>query len=144
MTFMEKTFAYMVGILDGEGSVQLLKVSHNHCFKSPVITISNNDLNILNIFKDVYGGTIVKKKIYKDNHKQSYEWKATYHKAIKIMKDLRPYMRHSEKIRRVDLILNKYLKLTKRNGKYSKEEIILKQEFEKEFFHPSNTIDKNP
>ena len=136
---MEK-YAYMAGILDGEGSIQLVNISKG-CFRSPVVCISNNEIEILNIFKDAYGGTIVKKKIYKEHHQQSYDWKITYNGAIKVLKDLLPYMLHKEKIRRANLIINTYPKVTKRNGKYTDEELALKLSFENEFFHPSATIE---
>ena len=137
---MKEIYSYMAGILDGEGSILLQRISRN-CFRSPVVSISNNDMNIINLFKDTYGGTMVKKKIYKENHEQSYEWRITYNGAIDVLKSLLPYMRHKEKIRRANLIINTYPLVTKRNGKYTETELKAKLDFEYEFFHPSITIE---
>lgn len=135
---MNEICAYMAGILDGEGSVLLNKINKSR-FRTPVVSISNNDKNIIKLFYNNYGGSIIKKKKYKEKHEQSYEWRVTYYKAINVLKDLLPYMLHKEKIRRANLIINIYPIVTKRNGKYTDKEILDKLEFEKEFFNPNST-----
>lgn len=51
-----------------------------------------------------------------------------------------PYMKEPEKIKRAQLIVNEYKQLTPRNGKYSKEQLSKKLNFEERFFHPSASI----
>ena len=133
---MEKDFIYTAGLIDGEGTIGLVKANKNQ-FKSPYVSVSSTTFELVDYLKNTYGGYISKHKVYQDHHKQSYSWKINFHKAIEFIKNILPYLKEPEKIRRANLIINEYSKVTKRNGKYSSNELKSKLDFEYRFFHPS-------
>jgi hypothetical protein len=136
--FMEDKikFAYMAGILDGEGTITLTR-EHSRQKRSPSVSVTNTAIEILNIFKETYGGSIISQKTYQEHHKKAWIWKAQYNRAIECIESLYPYLLHPEKKRRASLILGEYKTVTKRNGKYSISDLNLKEDFERRFFHPS-------
>ena len=131
---MEK--AYIAGLLDGEGCVTLLR-QHRGANRVPVVSISNNYRELLDPLKQQYGGSISAKRPANPNHKINYDWKLVGRKAISFLTDILPYMLHPEKIRRASLIIEEYLLYTPRNGKYTREMLRRKLQFEHDFFHPS-------
>lgn len=139
---MEKiiNLAYTAGILDGEGTITLTKQHAVDRFRKPIVSVSSTTLSLLEFLKENYNGSISKHKVYQDHHKQSWSWKLSYDSAILFLVDVVPYMKEPEKIKRAQLIVNEYKQLTPRNGKYSKEQLSKKLNFEERFFHPSTSI----
>ena len=123
--------AYLAGIIDGEGTITLVQDKE---FRYPVITFCNNDKNIIDYVNTFCKGVVTRKNPQKENYKLNYVWKLSYRNAIEVIKQILPYMHESNKILRGQSILDNYLKLTPRNGKYSKEMKIAKHQWEKEFF----------
>lgn len=139
--------AYAAGLFDGEGTVTLSKKHKTDIFRVPTVSMSSTSYELLLFLKENYGGSISKHKTYKSHHKQSWSWKLVYNSALSFLKQILPYMREVEKIRRAKLLLNEYKLLTPRNGKYSKQQKEAKHLFETNFFyeedyvlprHPSN------
>ncbi|KOR25638.1 LAGLIDADG family homing endonuclease [Clostridium sp. L74] len=107
--------AYIAGIIDGEGSIMLLKF-HNNQFSSPCISISSTTIELLEWIKSITKiGTI------------------KYNNAINFLIQIEPYLVIKNKKERARLIIEKYKCVTPRNGKYSNEMIKAKEEFYKEF-----------
>ncbi len=131
---------YIAGLIDGEGTITMAVRNNNSQFRYPVVSMSSTTLPMLNLLKNRYGGTISKHKIYKDHHKQSWSWKVVYNNALLICQDIDGLLLEPEKQRRVSLLLNEYNSVTKRNGKYSSEELKLKKDFESKFFSESPII----
>ena len=79
MTSEEK--AYIAGIIDGEGSIMLLKF-HNNQYPSPCISISSTTIELLEWIKDVTKlGTIKNKKNYNiEKHANSFVYTVNYHR----------------------------------------------------------------
>lgn len=98
------TCAYAAGIIDGEGTIALTHNSDCKEFRFPSVHVPSTDLELLEFFKDVFGGTIIKKKVYKKHHRPSYTWYVTHNRAISFLRMVRPYLRINEKINRAQLI----------------------------------------
>ncbi len=128
---------YTAGLFDGEGTVTLAK--SNNTFRYPVVSVSSTTIHLLEFLKTHYGGHISKHKIYKDHHKQSWSWKLTHNAALIFLEKILPYLKEPEKQRRALLLTQNYKKVTRRNGKYSKQQLQAKLAFEQQFFHPSSS-----
>lgn len=125
---------YIAGIIDGEGTITLSSENpKTKKMRIPVVSVSSTTLPLLDFLKLHYGGSISKHKVYQSHHKQSWSWKVRYNGAIKLCSDVVDILIEPEKRRRADLLINVYPKVTKRNGKYTEEELISKKEFEEIF-----------
>lgn len=127
--------AWCAGIIDGEGSIMLNKGKSSMTY--PTVSVSSTSVEILQKLKDLFGGCLVSKKTYENHHKQSYSWSLVYNKALEFLKVVRPFLVEKEKIRRADLLLSKYKSLTKRNGRYTKEELKARRALDEEFHNPN-------
>ncbi|WP_300384109.1 hypothetical protein [Clostridium sp.] len=128
--------AYIAGIIDGEGSIMLIKL-HSNEFPSPCISIASTTLELLTYIKGVVcKGSIIKKKNYNTNlHKDSYSFSLKRNDAINLLEEIYPYLIIESKRKRAKLILEKYKSLTPRNGRYSDEMLKAKENFYNEFIN---------
>ncbi|HIG0360676.1 TPA: LAGLIDADG family homing endonuclease [Clostridium sporogenes] len=128
--------AYIAGIIDGEGSIMLLKF-HNNQFPSPCVSISSTTIELLEWMKDVTKiGTIKSKKNYNtEKHTDSFTYTIKYNDAINLLIQIGPYLVIKNKKARARLIIEKYKSITPRNGKYSNEMLKAKEKFYKEFIN---------
>ena len=112
--------AYIAGLIDGEGSVGLLR-KHKGDNRQLVISIANNELALLEFVLEVIGaGKITHKRPIAAAHNESYTYTITNRQALSVLEQTYRFLR-TYKSRRAQLILDDYLKLTPRNGKYSPE-----------------------
>ncbi|EKQ55459.1 MULTISPECIES: LAGLIDADG family homing endonuclease [unclassified Clostridium] len=132
MTDLEK--AYIAGIIDGEGSIMLQRFHYNE-YPSPCISIASTTYELLYWIKSVIGKGVIKQKKNYDNfkHKDCYSYILKYNDAIKLLKEIYPFLIINSKRKRAELILNKYKSLTPRNGRYSDELLKAKSDFYNEF-----------
>ena len=135
----ELNLAYIAGIIDGEGSIMLLKTHATDMFKKPYISVTSTSFEIIDFLQSMFPGTVCNQKVYKQHHKPSRVWKLSYDKAIDFLTQVYPYLKENSKRHRANLIISEYKTLTKRNGMYSKDEIKAKLDFESRFHHPSNS-----
>lgn len=132
--------AYAAGLFDGEGTVTLGR-THANKRRYPVISLTSTTKELVDIMKELFGGSIRARKIPKNpKHNQAWIWELTNDSAIEVLCKILPHLREPEKIRRADLIVRKYKLVTPRTGKYSEETNIAKLEFEKEFFKNSTKV----
>lgn len=126
--------AYIAGIMDGEGSIMLLKF-HNNQFPSPCISISSTTIELLEWIKDVTKiGSIKNKKNYNlEKHSNSFVYTIKYNDVINLLIEIEPYLVIKSKKKRARLIIEKYKVVTPRNGRYSKEMLKAKEKFYEEF-----------
>ena len=118
MTETEK--AYIAGIIDGEGSIMLQRI-HKNEHPSPCVSIASTT-------------RIISKKNYNiEKHKDCYSYVLRRNDAIQLLKDIYPYLIINTKRKRAELIISKYKSVTPRNGYYTNEMLIAKDEFYKEF-----------
>ncbi len=120
--------AYIAGLIDGEGSVGLLR-KHRGDNRQLVISIANNELALLEFVLEVIGaGKITNKRSIAAAHKQSYTYTITNRQALNVLEQIYCFLR-TYKSRRARLILEDYVKLTPRNGKYSPENKYKREQF---------------
>ncbi len=128
---------YISGFFDADGSVTLSKLQKNKN-KTVVISFHNNEKSILESIQNFIlnetniKGFITHKKQKKENHNDSYSLNYSYLpkvlELIKYMDILHPKKRH-----RFDVI-RKLQMVTKRNGKYTKDELEKRYEIEELFW----------
>lgn len=131
---LETEKAYIAGIIDGEGSIMLIKF-HKNQYPSPCISISSTDIELLEWIKNTTKmGRILRKKNYnKEKHLDSYTYRVIYDEAIKLLEEIEPYLIIQKKKLRARFILDNYKKVTPRNGKYSEEMRKKKEQFYMDF-----------
>jgi len=110
--------AYVAGIVDGEGTVTLMKYHKNET-PIPYVSVANNNLQLLEWIKHRCGGLIASKKKYKPHHSDSYVWSVHYDRALRFLKEIVKYL--IVKKPQTTLILSKYKSVTHRAGKYTPE-----------------------
>lgn len=121
--------AYIAGLVDGEGTITLSRVHRNER-RRLVVCISNNELSILHFALAVIGaGKITSKRTYGLRHAASYTYQLSSRQALDLLNQVLPYLR-SYKARRAQLILENYVAVTPRNGKYSAKTAAAKTAFE--------------
>ncbi|NFA89743.1 hypothetical protein EXM30_04850 [Clostridium botulinum] len=98
--------AYIAGIIDGEGSIMLLRF-HNNQFPSPCISISSTTIELLEWIKSVTKvGTIKRKKNYNtEKHTDSFTYTIKYNDAINLLIQIEPYLVIKNKKTRARLII---------------------------------------
>lgn len=133
---MEKILAYAAGIIDGEGSIMLIR-SHANEFRSPCVSITNTTFSIIEFLQSHFGGHVVRQKTYKTYHKTAWIWKLHGLSVLRFLESILPYMLEPEKIRRANLLVSRYNLVTKRNGKYDAVALTTKLQFQQDFLHPS-------
>ncbi|RKY31711.1 MAG: hypothetical protein DRP74_04240 [Candidatus Omnitrophota bacterium] len=114
MEDVEKT--YIAGIVDGEGTVTLMKHYKNET-PTPNVTVANNNLKLLLWLKARLGGNIVSKKKYKPHHGDSYVWSIRQDRAIRFLNGIKKFL--IIKKPQADLITEKYKSVTHRAGRYT-------------------------
>ena len=125
--------AYLAGLIDGEGTVTLTRLSRNR-ERGLAVTISNTELNILeHVLSCVGVGKITNKRKSGVNHTPSYTYQITNRQALELLRQIGPFLR-SHKAARAQMVLKEYLRLTPRNGRYSREQLQLRDTFIREFF----------
>ena len=125
--------AYLAGIIDGEGTITLSK-KQKGAQRHLAVTISSTELDILEFIKKTIGaGKITKKVTYKAHHSTAYTYALYSRQALKLLDHIYPYMQGYKK-KRAKLVMDKYLVLTPRNGKYSDELLENRKKFVKQFF----------
>lgn len=130
----ETDYAYMAGIIDGEGTITLTRGSRHDKFRMVVVSVSNTDLSIINFMKTTFGGRTSKRTRRVSHHSDSFAWRIEGRQAISLLEKVSPFLRNEIKVDRAKHILDNYIGLTPRNGKYSIEMLERKKAFEKEFF----------
>ncbi len=123
---------YLAGLIDGEGSILLTRNNSNK-WRAPVVSISSTTIEMLDFIPKLYGGCISKKKTEK-GYLPEFSYTVICDRALKLMIDILPYLRHPIKKKRVIYLIDNYKKVTKRNGKYTEEEKLAKQKFEQGFY----------
>jgi len=79
-------------------------------------------------------GKITLKRTYQQQHKQGFTYGVSNRQALNLLKQIVSYLQSYKKLR-AELVLAQYVKLTPRNGKYSKELLMQRDVFVEEFCH---------
>jgi len=123
--------AYLAGLIDGEGSITLTTQNKGQ-FPQPQLSISNNNLKVLQwVKRKLKCGSIVKKYPRKPTHSLSYGWQINRAgRVMEVLGNIKDFL--IIKKPQAMLILNKYKKVTPRNGRYSKGMLKKKMKLVKE------------
>lgn len=126
--------AYIAGIIDGEGSIMLLRF-HKNQFPAPCVSVASTSIELLQWLKSTIGYGVIKgKRNYAPlKHQNSYTYIVKYNEAINLLELVEPYLIINNKKLRAKMVIRQYKLLTIRNGRYSSEQKYLKQQFYEEF-----------
>jgi len=121
--------AYLAGLIDGEGTITLTRM-HRHENRRLVMSISNNDVSLLQFVKTTVGaGKITTKKAYSKRHACSFAYQISNRQALDLVRQVVSYLK-TYRAERAKLALSHYLRLTPRNGRYSPDVAASRREFE--------------
>ncbi len=121
--------AYIAGIVDGEGTVSLVR-HHRGEHRRPVVSVANTERDLLTYLQQTIGaGRITSKCIAKDHHTPSFVFAIYSRQALELLRQIRPYLRTHKRMR-AQLLLEQYLLLTPRNGRYTAELLVARAAFE--------------
>lgn len=136
----EIDYAYIAGLIDGEGTISLISKGKNTT-RQPQVSISSTTYELLSYCKETFGGgCICKHKKTKMHHKDAYSWRMYNDSALDLLSRILVYMKEPEKVRKGLLLINNYKKFTRRNGWYTQAELLAKEELEKEFFQNNPAV----
>jgi hypothetical protein len=108
--------AYIAGIVDGEGTVTLMR-HHKNETPTPYVTVANNNLPLLKWIRSRVGGLILRKKKKEPHHKDSYTWVVCQDRVLRFLKEIKQYL--IIKRQQAELITAKYKAVTNRSGRYT-------------------------
>ena len=124
--------AYLGGLIDGEGTISLTR-RHAGERRQLVVSISSTESCILDwVLATVATGKITRKRVVSSRHAPGLTYSISNRQALSVLTQVSPYLR-SYKRRRAQLVLERYLILTPRNGKYSDATSRARDEFERDF-----------
>jgi intein/homing endonuclease len=110
--------AYIAGLMDGEGTVSLSR-RHKADQRQLVISISSTERELLEFVCQVLAaGRITSKRTYNAAHTPSFTFAICNRQALELLKQITPYLR-GYKRHRAQLVLDNYVALTPRNGRYT-------------------------
>lgn len=107
--------AYLAGIVDGEGTVTLMR-HHRGETPSPSVSIANNNERLLRWVKSLVGGVIVRKPKRNPRHQDSFAWVLRFDAALRFLQEIQEFL--IIKKPQATLILRDYKKCTHRAGRY--------------------------
>ena len=124
--------AYVAGLVDADGSISLTR-RHRNENRQLVLSISNTDFDLLRQIKIIVcAGRITQKRTYSQHHTPSGEYKIENRQALELIRQIAPHLL-TYKARRADLALSDYVRLTPRNGRYTKDIARERSKFVQEF-----------
>jgi len=124
--------AYIAGLIDGEGTISLSR-KHRFDNRQLVVSISNTERNLLNYVQETVGaGSITNKRVTRANHTPSFTYSISNRQALDLLKQITLYLK-SYKSGRATLILDHYVRLTPRNGRYTSTQIEEREAFIQQF-----------
>ena len=134
------TWDYISGFFDADGSISAVKV-HSNTNKTIQLSFHNNEIGILEEIKCfIYSelgvvGSITKKKCQKTYHGVAYDLKYTYRNGLLVANKITSC--HHKKKHRIE-IYNLIQSKTKRNGKYTMEDMKERNRLIDQFFQVWN------
>jgi len=128
----ETQAAYLARIIDGEGTITLTR-THRGENRRPVVSISSTEMPLLLYVRSVVGaGRITSKLRAQDHHSPSFAYTISSRQALTLLGRVSPYLR-TYKAGRARLLLEEYVRVTPRNGRYTPHQRAARQAFEQRF-----------
>lgn len=126
-------YAYLAGIIDGEGTISLTRNGAKDKFRRIVISVPSTSLELIQYLHRTFGGTVVTRTSRQAHHLTCRVWQVRNDNALDILSKILPHLRITSKIDRANLLINEYKGLVKRNGRYTDAEIEARLAFEERF-----------
>ena len=124
--------AWLAGLLDGDGTIATPR-RHRNENRQLEVSISNTDFALLEYVKSIVEvGRITRKRTMAINHAPSGAWQVSNRQALSLLQQIVTYLR-TYKSKRAKLVLENYIKLTPRNGRYTAEMMARRNQFVEEF-----------
>lgn len=121
--------AYLAGLIDADGSVTLTR-RHRNENRHATVSISNTDRSLLRFALTVIGaGKVTNKRATGAHHRPSFTYSIANRQAVSLLVQVAPHLR-TYKALRARLIIDNYIALTPRNGKYSGTALRDRRRFE--------------
>lgn len=125
--------AYVAGIIDGEGTITLTR-THRAEGRRPIVSIASTELPLLQYIRSIIGaGRITGKMTARSHHSPSFAYVISSRQALALLGQISGYLR-TYKLQRCRLLLEEYLAVTPRNGRYTPAQRAAKKLFEARFF----------
>ncbi|UHD16982.1 LAGLIDADG family homing endonuclease [Thiocapsa bogorovii] len=84
--------AYIAGLIDGEGTVSLLR-KHKQDNRQVVVSISNTDRPLINYLLEAIGaGKATSKRTYSERHTPSFMYAITNRHALDLLRQVAPHL----------------------------------------------------
>ncbi len=124
--------AWLAGLIDGDGTIALSR-RHQNENRQLEVSISNTDFVLLEYVKSIVGmGRITRKHSVARNHTPSGAYQVSNRQALSLLNQIYPFLR-TYKAKRAKLVVENYVKLTPRNGRYTDEIMAKRNKFVEEF-----------
>ncbi|MEA3181561.1 MAG: hypothetical protein QOI59_5084 [Gammaproteobacteria bacterium] len=125
--------AYLAGIIDGEGTITLTRI-HRGENRRPVLSISSTESALLRYVRSAIGtGRITSKVCSRPHHSPSFAYVIAGRQVLAVLSQITPFLR-TYKAERARLLLEEYVAVTPRNGRYTPTQHALREQFENRFF----------
>ena len=94
---METKYAYIAGVVDGEGCIRIrkdCKKRYRSVAYTLEVSIAQNDLKMLLFVQEIFGGRIYKKSYYYDGFNRHEGWRLVLHckMAYALLEKVKPYL----------------------------------------------------
>lgn len=124
---------YVAGIVDGEGTITLTK-THRGENRRPIVSVSSTERALLVHIQRVIGaGRITSKRRERNHHSPSFAYTISSRQALALLQQISQLLR-TYKAARARLLLEEYLLVTPRNGRYDPAQRAAREAFEQRFF----------
>lgn len=124
--------AYLAGLIDGEGTIALTRL-HRGQNRQLVVSISSTERAILDwVLRATRVGKITTKRTSSPHHAPGYAYAVANRQALALLAQVSPFLK-SYKQERARLVLDHYVRLTPRNGKYDDALYAERAAFEQRF-----------
>src|ERR1700733_8760618 len=128
----ESEAAYIAGIIDGEGTITLTR-THRGENRRPIVSVSSTERALLQYLRLVIGaGRTTNKRRSRTHHSASFAYVISSRNALALLSQISQYL-HTYKLRRANLLLREYLRVTPRNGRYFPSLKLARSAFERDF-----------
>jgi LAGLIDADG-like domain len=122
--------AYIAGLVDGEGTITLSR-KHRGENRQLALSISSTERPMLEfVLRRVTAGKITRKRIARSEHAPSFVYSIWNRQALDLLRQIEPHLQSYRRLR-AKCILEHYVRLTPRNGKYTPGLRAERQEFER-------------
>ena len=122
--------AYIAGLIDGEGTVTLSR-KHAGENRQLAVSISSTERAMLEfVLERVGAGKITRKRVALPSHTPSFTYAVWNRQALDLLRQIAPHLK-SYKRQRARHVLEQYIRLTPRNGRYTERLVAERREFER-------------